>query len=1049
MRSYASIVERALLCLLILTVTELFVRPNALISNASAQSCPLGKFCFYVPPGMRYSHSPYQTWQLVLASSYGTVTGNYRIGMGEPQGFSVEAGTPLRIELSSSEGVVGNYETVEQRGIFVEAESDDLTVTHRRDGGNEQASETIKDHTRALGTRFRLGSYSLNGLVGSLDTPYDIVSIYSPTGASVTITAPPDAPMPFWEGSSDSSITVSLAAGETYMQRTRRMHTCSFEHNGALVTSDKPISVSSGGRGWASQSGTPLSCSSNGGCGDDGQDHIFPTNKIGKEYVVAKYSSSGSRLVSLIADQDDTVITVDGSTVGSLAAGKAHYFQPSGVHYIQSTKPIYVYQNTGLGSSCELGFGFVPPISFSGTLENFASFDVVGTGAGNIVIETDKLSTIQFDGAPLTNPVITEVPGRPELSVVSLNGLTNGGHLLEAKADFQLGVVSHSGPSGLYSYYNIFNLAGCGDGSVDPGEGCDDGNNISGDGCSAQCRIEVGHGSCSSDTDCIAGGFCNASNTCVGCLSNSDCNDANSCTDDICDASGLCSNLPRAAGELCPIGVCNGDPTNLQCVTCIDDSPPGSIDSGCPLEKPTVYCDESGASPLCRGCHVDSDCDDGNSCTTDQCNAGLCEHSSLSAGTPCGSGAGLCNGSSSSPSCTTCLVDPNSAVDPGCSQSQPYCDRSGEASVCARCLANSQCPLGQVCDTSKMCQTAGVNITSPLFGSTLGSPATIQGTATSGSQVVITITNTSGELIENRTITAFQGTWSLTTPSLIEGSYFVDALVNGNGITTSDSILVFIDSTVPPLTIEYPPQQAILNASSIIITGQSESRAHVEVTLNGVMFSVLTDTNGHWSLSVDNITSGEHTLSASAIDIAGNRSSPVNSTFTVLFPLGERCDSDIDCSSQFCDVSRHICACSSPECEGCETITTVALNEVRNEQKKIFSKYLRFMERSKPTASIARRALKAAKRFYVQNRRLVSKTNRSYQCPDNVRLRFSCNHLHNARGTLIRNTRRIFSIRSHMSRQASIENLFRRSVRDIRHKVINHLPADYWICPDR
>ena len=43
------------------------------------------------------------------------------------------------------------------------------------------------------------------------------------------------------------------------------------------------------------------------------------------------------------------------------------------------------------------------------------------------------------------------------------------------------------------------------------------------------------------------------------------------------------------------------------------------------------------------GCAGDSECDDGNPCTSDVCVAGTCEISPVAAGTSCSSGGDLCD----------------------------------------------------------------------------------------------------------------------------------------------------------------------------------------------------------------------------------------------------------------------------------------------------------------------------------------------------------------------------------------------------------------------
>jgi cysteine-rich repeat protein len=54
-------------------------------------------------------------------------------------------------------------------------------------------------------------------------------------------------------------------------------------------------------------------------------------------------------------------------------------------------------------------------------------------------------------------------------------------------------MVTQSPGTGLFAYYSLLRVPGCGDGIFNAtiGEGCDDGNVIDGDGCSSGCRIEA------------------------------------------------------------------------------------------------------------------------------------------------------------------------------------------------------------------------------------------------------------------------------------------------------------------------------------------------------------------------------------------------------------------------------------------------------------------------------------------------------------------------------------------------------------------------------
>lgn len=216
--------------------------------SARAQTCPSGQFCFYVPPLMP-NPTGYATtgWDLVIAAPEGAARGSYAFGDAPAVAFTVNSGSPLKVTLSASLGVASGYAVTEKRGIFVVSNRADLSVTQRFVVGPWNSSATIKEATSALGTRFRAGGYVLDG-VNTQNTGHDVVSLYSPFGATVVVD-PPGTDTDFWaDGFNGNVRTVTLGVRETVVLRTRAVSTCGKDITGALVTSDSPISVISGGR---------------------------------------------------------------------------------------------------------------------------------------------------------------------------------------------------------------------------------------------------------------------------------------------------------------------------------------------------------------------------------------------------------------------------------------------------------------------------------------------------------------------------------------------------------------------------------------------------------------------------------------------------------------------------------------------------------------------------------------------------------------------------------------------------------------------------------
>jgi len=521
-----------------------FVAPAAM-----AQNCPGGKTCFYVPPHMPPPTSPV-SWDLVLAAASGSVSGTYTIAGQPAQSFTATAGTPVVVALASSGGGVASaYATKEQRGVFVVADDPGLTVVHREVGGPWNSSATIKDHNTALGTRFRLGGYTLD-LPNSAGSGHDVVSLYAPLGATITVTPP--AGLTWGDGGATGAQVVTLAPQQTYVMRTLA-NGCGYDLTGALVTSDQPIAVASGGRGWAGGCG-----GATGGCGDDGLDNLIPTGGLGTLYAVDAYPATDGDRVTVVADSPNTTVTVNGGLVATLQPGERYRFANSGLTVIATSEPAYVFQDAG-EQTCEHGMSIIPPLSFAaGGATQSVAFNVAGVGEISVFLPTANVASLLVDGAAPSG-TSAALPGLPEVTRVRVSGLS-GNHTVSASGDFHVGLVSKddaSGGTGLFAYYNRFRVPGCGDGDQSATEACDDGNVVDGDGCSAACRIEIGYGPCVDDDECVANGRCDgATQLCVArCNTNGDCDDANDCTTDTCNtASGICEHAAINAGQPCDDG---------------------------------------------------------------------------------------------------------------------------------------------------------------------------------------------------------------------------------------------------------------------------------------------------------------------------------------------------------------------------------------------------------------------------------------------------------------------------------------------------------------
>ncbi|MEL0648026.1 retention module-containing protein, partial [Pseudoalteromonas agarivorans] len=167
------------------------------------------------------------------------------------------------------------------------------------------------------------------------------------------------------------------------------------------------------------------------------------------------------------------------------------------------------------------------------------------------------------------------------------------------------------------------------------------------------------------------------------------------------------------------------------------------------------------------------------------------------------------------------------------------------------------------------------NVNPPLTGTTSGVPQ--------GTEVTITVTNSTGEVQILTALTGEDGSWSVDVgAALPEGDFTVDAQVSdsvGNQALASDAGI--IDLTAPVVEIN---TIADTQDTTPIITGSAQdvpagSVITVVITdINGQAQTLLTQTNedGSWSVSVSTpLAQGEFDVNATVTDNAGNEAQAI------------------------------------------------------------------------------------------------------------------------------------------------------------------------------
>jgi cysteine-rich repeat protein len=190
----------------------------------------------------------------------------------------------------------------------------------------------------------------------------------------------------------------------------------------------------------------------------------------------------------------------------------------------------------------------------------------------------------------------------------------------------------------------------CGEGACQPGPEsllCDDGNGCTNDSCDPQvgCIYVANQAPCDDANACTDTDTC-TEGTCLG--EDITCDDGDLCTDDSCDVLAGCLTSNNAnpcndasactQNDTCTGGDCVGEDINCDDeLFCTDDQ--CDPEEGCqnPPVAPNTPCDDGDVCTLSDVCTDDfcgssdlQDCNDGNTCTQDQCDAAAgCQYPSI------------------------------------------------------------------------------------------------------------------------------------------------------------------------------------------------------------------------------------------------------------------------------------------------------------------------------------------------------------------------------------------------------------------------------------
>ncbi|MCM4166092.1 hypothetical protein KCTC52924_03006 [Arenibacter antarcticus] len=344
------------------------------------------------------------------------------------------------------------------KGYIIEAQ--DVVYISVRVNAGAQAGALVSKGQAALGTTFRVGSYTNEN---PQENYLNFVSVMATEDNTQIHFDDLPAGLIIENYSGTTPISVTLNKGESYTLATNSNKTSVNRDGliGCLVSSDKPIVVNCGSANGSFHNGTSR---------DYGIDQIVDLSKVGSDYIFVKGNGqNGWENVLLVAHSDNTTISINGDApVTTIDAGEYYliegeYYSNKGNMYVQTSQPVFAYQGVGATTSeANQGMFFVPPLNCEtrGNLDNIANIQNIGNTiyTGGVSIVTKTGATISINNSPITNFSASgpnAVSGNADYVTYKVTGLT-GDVSVQSSDELYCAYFNYNGAATSGSFYSGF-----------------------------------------------------------------------------------------------------------------------------------------------------------------------------------------------------------------------------------------------------------------------------------------------------------------------------------------------------------------------------------------------------------------------------------------------------------------------------------------------------------------------------------------------------------------------------------------------------------------
>lgn len=344
-------------------------------------------------------------------------------GLSFSQNFTVPAGGLTTVTIPNG-AIAGDGGTISVADLGIHVTSDTEVTVYGLNDIHETTDGFLGLPVDVLGTQYRALMYP--------DPTFAEIGVVS-TADGTVVTVVPTAPL--IDGTAAGTPVVrTLDQGEVLLVPS----TDHADLTGSTITATAPVSVFSGD--------SCVLLPTNGFACNHLVEQLPPTTSWGTDFITVPLAARmGGDLIRVLADQDDTAVSFNGSVVATLDAGEFYEAVVTAVTHVTSSKPVLVAyfsqgQSQDLALAGDPSMMLVPSTSqflssyiFKST-DSTNSSDTWSPHYVNVVVPTADIGDLTVDGTAVDPTDFTAVSGT-SFSVAQLE-LTGGTHRVAGSSPF-------------------------------------------------------------------------------------------------------------------------------------------------------------------------------------------------------------------------------------------------------------------------------------------------------------------------------------------------------------------------------------------------------------------------------------------------------------------------------------------------------------------------------------------------------------------------------------------------------------------------------------